>query len=137
MMSQESAQDYPLNIIVVDDSEFSRKTIVSILEEAGHKIAGEASNAEETFEILNTSNPDLVILDVVMPEVTGIDLANHIHDNFEDLYIIMVSSLGQEHIIIESIGAGAVDFIQKPFRKEDLLISVGKVAARVQKDREL
>lgn len=129
--------DYPLNIVVVDDSEFSRKTIVAILEEAGHKIAGEAGNAEETFEILNTSTPDLIILDVVMPEVTGIDLANHIHENFEDLYIVMISSLGQEHIIIESIGAGAVDFIQKPFRKEDLLISVSKVASRIQKDRQI
>ena len=123
-----------LNIIIVDDSEFSRRHIASVLSEAGANIQGEASCAQEAFEMLNNYTPDLMVIDVVMPDVSGIDLAKHINENFSAIHVIMVSSLGQESIIIESIAAGAFDFLQKPFSKQQLIDAVEK-AAQVMKEK--
>jgi len=136
-MSELFKTEHPLKIIIVDDSEFSRHSISSILEAAGHDILGEAANAEQTLEILSSRKADLIILDVVMPDVTGLELAKHINDNFDNIYIIMISSLAQEHIILEAISAGASDFIQKPFKQSDLIISVEKISSQVKEDKNI
>ena len=117
-----------LSIVVVDDAEFSRKSIAEILESAGHNIIAEASSAEGALKAIQSSGVDLFIIDVVMPEVSGIELAKVINDQFPDSAIIMMSSLNLEHIVIESISNGAIDFLRKPFTKDDLLLSVGRVA---------
>lgn len=122
-----------LRILVIDDAEYSRKMITQTLENAGLNVVGEASNALEATEILNHQNANLLIIDVVMPDVSGIELAKYLKDNFR-LYVILISSLNQEHIILEAITAGASDFLHKPFNDEDLINSINKIAEEIKQD---
>ncbi len=123
------AEAIPLKIVVIDDSDFSRKATIEILTEAGYNVVGEANSAEGAMNLIATSKADLYIIDVVMPEVSGIELAKLISEKSIGVYIIMMSSLSNENIIIESISSGALDFLQKPFEKNELLSSVGKIDA--------
>ncbi len=123
-----------IKIMVVDDAEFSRITMAKILSGEGYNIIGEAGSAEEAIEITNNNSPNIIIIDVVMPEVNGNDLAKKFIDNIDDVKVIMVSSLDQDHIIIESITVGAVDFLKKPFTPDILISSVNKLADEMIKD---
>ena len=127
-----------VNIIVVDDSDFSRKTIVEILENENWNVVGQAKSAEEALQISQSSNCNIFIIDVVMPEISGIDLAKHFAESTSfNGAIVMISSLVTENIIIDSISNGATDFIQKPFEKKDLLQSIEKVSYQLHVDRML
>ena len=118
-----------IKILIVDDSEFSRKVVAKILVEEGYNVVGEASNATEAVEILNSNQGiHIILIDIIMPDVNGIELARRIHKSFEDTSIVMMSSLSQDHIVIEAISAGAVDFIKKPFERQTLLDSVEKLS---------
>ena len=119
-------------ILVVDDSNFSRANIVKTLESESFNIIGEAGDAKEATQILKDQSVDLAILDVVMPEVSGIELAQYISDNFKKTQIIMVSSLAGENIIMDAISAGAGDYLQKPFKKEDLISAVNKALTQLE-----
>lgn len=121
-------------ILIVDDSDFSRANITKMLDDERYNIIGEAANAKEAITILRDRKAHLAILDVVMPEVSGIELAEYISENFVDTAIIMISSLGQENIIIDSISAGASDYLQKPFTKKDFLASVEKILSRFEEE---
>ena len=126
-------QKEQVKIIVVDDSDFSRKGMVDILTSEGFAVIGEANSAEFAMQIIASSKDcDMVIIDVVMPEISGIELAGQINEKFEDVSIMMVSSLDMESVIIESISKGAIDFLRKPFEKEDLIKSVNKIASNIQ-----
>ena len=120
-----------INIMVIDDSDLNRKSVVNILDEAGYNIAGEASNAEEAMKALGSVTCNIFIIDIVMPEVSGLDIAKKLTEILKDSNIIMMSSLTSEHIVIDSISSGAVDFLQKPFTKNDLLQSVEKVVSNI------
>lgn len=118
-----------IKILVVDDSEYSRKVIAKVLSDEGYNIVGEAANATDAIDILNNNSEiNIIILDVIMPGVNGIELAKNVHKAYADCSVIMVSSLAQDHIIVEAISSGALDFIKKPFEKQTLLDSVDKVA---------
>lgn len=123
------AEAAPLKIVVIDDSDYSRKATIEILTDAGYNVVGEANGAEGAMNLIATSKADLYIIDVVMPEVSGIELAKLISEKSIGVYIIMMSSLSNENIIIESISSGALDFLQKPFEKSELLSSVAKIKA--------
>lgn len=116
-----------LLIAVVDDNELSRRTIIEILEEEGFNVVGGAENAGQAMEILANKRPTLMIVDVIMPEVSGIDLIKTVIEKNSEMAIIMMSSLDSENIVIEAISNGAIDFIKKPFKKEVLIDSVYKV----------
>lgn len=121
-------------ILVVDDSDFSRNNITQMLDDPRYNIVGEASNAKEAMNILRDRKAHIAIVDVVMPEISGIELAESVSSNFKDTYIIMISSLAQENIIIDSISAGASDFLQKPFTKETLISSIEKVITNISEE---
>jgi two-component system chemotaxis response regulator CheY len=121
-------------ILVVDDSDFSRNSITQMLDDPRYNVIGEASNAKEAMNILRDRKAHIAIIDVVMPEISGIELAEKITDNFKTTYVIMISSLAQENIIIDSISAGASDFVQKPFNKETLISSIEKVISNFEED---
>lgn len=124
-----------IKILVVDDSEYSRKVIAKILGDEGYNIVGEAANATDAIDILNNNSEiNIIILDVIMPDVNGIELAKKIHKAYSECSVIMVSSLAQDHIIVEAISSGALDFIKKPFEKQTLLDSVDKVAKQHRKN---
>lgn len=121
-------------ILVVDDSDFSRNNITHMLDDSRYNIIGEAANAKEAMNILRDRKAHIAIVDIVMPEISGIELTEKISDNFKDTYIIMISSLAQENIIIDSISAGASDFLQKPFSKETLISSIEKVISNITEE---
>jgi YesN/AraC family two-component response regulator len=92
------------------------------------EVVGEAGNADDGAKIISEKKPDIAIIDIVMPKISGLDLAKSVNNSLPDTGIIIISSLAQEHVIIDSIGAGALDFIQKPFSKEELINSIEKIA---------
>lgn len=121
-------------ILVVDDSDFSRNSITLMLDDPKFNIIGEAANAKEAMSILRDRKAHIAIVDVVMPDVSGIELTEKISESFKDMYVIMISSLAQENIIIDSISAGASDFLQKPFTKDTLINSIEKVITNISED---
>lgn len=126
------AEDPQFKILIVDDSDFSRTNISKMLSNERYQIIGEAANAKEATNILKDRTAHIAIVDVVMPDVSGIELAEYIHENFSNTFIIMISSLGQESIIIDSISAGASDYIQKPFTQEELITSIEKIISGIE-----
>jgi len=111
------------NILIVDDSKFMRKMLSDILTEDGHQVVGEAENAREATELYKILKPDLVTLDIIMPEVEGIDaiaaLKNMIHVD-PQAKVVMVSAMGQQQVVEECIQAGAKNFIVKPFQPSNV-----------------
>lgn len=120
-------QPTDIRALVVDDSEFSRKQIVNILKTGTINVVGEASSAKEALESMVRLKANVILIDVVLPERNGMELAKVIQEQFQGIYVIMISSLAQEHILMEAIANGAVDFIQKPFHPDILLSSISKV----------
>lgn len=123
-----------VKIVVVDDSDFSRTIIKKIVAEAGYQIVGEAPGAEAALKVINEKKPHIVITDIVMPDISGIELTEKINSNFDNIATIVISSLSQEHVILEAIGAGAADFISKPVQREQLIDSVEKIVAQIDKE---
>lgn len=116
-----------LRIAVVDDSEYSRKSIIEILEGEGYNVVGQAGSAEEGISVGASTNANLYIIDVIMPERSGLEMAKVLSEKSMGVNIIMMSSLNMESIIIESISSGAIDFLPKPFGPEDLLKTIQKI----------
>lgn len=124
--------DETYRILIVDDSDFSRNNISLMLDNPRFNIIGEASGAKEAVKILNDRKAHIAIVDIVMPEISGIELAERIKESFSDTQIIMISSLAQENIVIDAISVGASDFLQKPFTKETLINSIEKVISTIE-----
>jgi two-component system chemotaxis response regulator CheY len=111
------------NILIVDDSKFMRKMLSDILTEEGHQIVGEAENAVEARELYMKLKPDLVTLDIIMPEVEGIDAISALKDMIKAnplVKVVMISAMGQEKVVEDCIQAGARDFIVKPFQSSNV-----------------
>ncbi len=115
------------NILIVDDAAFMRMMIKDILTKNGYNVAGEAENGAKAFEKYNEIKPDLVLMDITMPEVDGIQALKNIKAADPGAKIIMCSAMGQQAMVIESIQAGAKDFIVKPFQADRVLEAVKKV----------
>lgn len=114
------------NILIVDDAAFMRMMIKDILAKNGYNVVGEAENGVKAVEKYNELTPDLVIMDITMPEMDGIEAVKTIKGSNADAKIIMCSAMGQQAMVIESIQAGAKDFIVKPFQAERVLEAVSK-----------
>jgi len=114
-------------VLVVDDSVFMRDIIKDIFAAGGFTVVGEAGNGVEAVEKYKELKPDLVTMDLVMPYRNGIDATREILRADTRALVVMCSALGQETMVMEAIEAGAVDFIVKPPRAEDVLAVVKKV----------
>lgn len=115
------------NILIVDDAAFMRMMIKDILIKNGYTVVGEAENGLRAVEKYKELSPDLVIMDITMPEMDGIQAVRQIKKINADAKIIMCSAMGQQAMVIESIQAGAQDFIVKPFQADRVLEAVKKV----------
>lgn len=113
-------------ILIVDDAAFMRMMIKDILSKNGYNIVGEAENGGKAVEKFKELDPDLVIMDITMPEVDGIEAVKQIKKVDESARIVMCSAMGQQAMVIESIQAGAKDFIVKPFQADRVLEAVKK-----------
>ena len=115
------------NILICDDAAFMRMMIKDILTKNGYNIAGEAENGQKAVEKYAELKPDLVLMDITMPEMDGIQALKEIKKIDGGAKVIMCSAMGQQAMVIESIQAGAKDFIVKPFQAERVLEAVKKV----------
>lgn len=115
------------NILICDDAAFMRMMIKDILTKNGYNIAGEAENGLKAIEKYKETNPDLVLMDITMPEMDGIQALKEIKKVDPSATVIMCSAMGQQAMVIESIQAGAKDFIVKPFQADRVIEAVKKV----------
>lgn len=118
-----------ISVLIVDDLPFMRTAVREILEDAGFFVAAEAENGKEGVDFFHRMNPDVVLLDITMPVLDGIEALREIMALDSDAKVIMCSALGQQEYIIKAIQNGARDFIVKPFRPERIISAVKKVAS--------
>jgi two-component system chemotaxis response regulator CheY len=116
-------------ILVVDDAAFMRKMVSDALIKGGHEVVGEAGNGTEAVTRFQELKPELTTLDITMPEKDGLTALREIIAIDPAARVIMCSALGQESKVLESIKAGARDFVVKPFQAERVLEAVGKALA--------
>ncbi len=114
------------NILIVDDAAFMRMMLKDILEKNGYHMAGEAENGIKAVEQYNALKPDLVLMDITMPEMDGIEALQRIKEMDEAACVVMCSAMGQKAMVMEAVKSGAKDFVVKPFQAERVLEAVGK-----------
>ncbi len=115
------------NILLVDDAAFMRMMLKDILTKNGYNVVGEAENGVQAVEKYKELKPNLVVMDITMPEMDGIQAARAIKAEDANALIIMCSAMGQQAMVVEAIQAGAKDFIVKPFQPDRVLEAVKKV----------
>ncbi len=113
-------------ILVVDDAAFMRMMVKDILIKNGYEVCAEAENGAKALERYNELRPDLVIMDITMPEVNGIEALKAIKSLDKEAKVIMCSAMGQQSMVVEAIHAGARDFIVKPFQADRITEAVKK-----------
>jgi two-component system, chemotaxis family, chemotaxis protein CheY len=113
-------------VMLVDDASFMRMMLKNILVGSGYEVIGEAENGSKAVEQYRSLKPDLVIMDIIMPEMGGIDAVREIIKINSSAKILMCSSMGQQSLVVEAIQAGAKDFIVKPFQPSNVLEAVKK-----------
>lgn len=114
-------------ILIVDDASFVRTMIKNILIKNGFNVVDEAENGAEAIEKYKELQPELIIMDIIMPEIDGIQATKEIKKLNPDAKIIMCSAVGQQDMIDEAIQAGAEDFIVKPFEAGRVIEAVKKI----------
>jgi two-component system, chemotaxis family, chemotaxis protein CheY len=113
-------------ILVVDDAQFMRMMLKNILTGAGYEVVGEGENGVQAIEKYKELNPDLVVMDMIMPEMGGIDAVREIVKLDPGAKVLMCSAMGQQALVVEAIQVGARDFIVKPFQPAGVLEAVAK-----------
>jgi two-component system, chemotaxis family, chemotaxis protein CheY len=116
-------------VLVVDDAAFMRMMIKDILRKGGYEVIGEAEDGSKAVEKFKELRPDLVTMDITMPDMDGISAVKEIRKVDPGAMIIMCSAMGQQAMVIDAIQAGAKDFVVKPFQPERVLEAVRKVLA--------
>ena len=116
-------------VLVVDDANFMRMVVKDSLEPVGFQIAGEATNGAEAVSRYNELKPDLVTMDITMKVKDGLEAAREILASDPNARIVMVTALGQEKMLLDSIALGVRDFVVKPFTTERIVSAVEKALA--------
>ena len=116
-------------ILIVDDAAFMRMMVKDILVKNGYNVVGEAPNGAIAVEMYKKEKPDLVTMDITMPEMDGIAAVKAIREFDSAAKIIMCSAMGQQSMVMDAIRAGAKDFIVKPFQADRVLEALRKVLA--------
>ena len=114
-------------ILIVDDAAFMRMMIKDILTKNGYEVVGEAANGIQAVELYKAHNPDLVTMDITMPEMDGIEAVKQIKAVNPGAKVIMCSAMEQQSMVMDAIKAGASDFIVKPFQADRVLEAVKKI----------
>jgi len=114
-------------VLVCDDAIFMRTMISDILSGAGYEVVGEAETGVQAIERYRALKPDLVTMDIVMPDMGGIDAVREIIRHDPDAKVLMCSAMGQQALVVEAIQAGAKDFVVKPFQPSRVLEAVQRV----------
>ncbi len=108
------------SVLVVDDSLITVRKLSQLIEDLGHRVVGTALKGEEAVERFRELSPDLVTVDITLPDISGIEVVRRIMKLAPDALVIMITSHGQEQMVIESIDAGAKGYVMKPVKPEIL-----------------
>jgi len=114
-------------VLIVDDAAFMRMILKDIVSKNGFEVAGEAANGFEAIDKYRDLKPDVVTMDITMPEMNGIEAIKRIRADFSEAKIIVCSAMGQQAMVIDAIHAGAKDFIVKPFQHSRVVEALNKV----------
>ena len=114
-------------VLIVDDAAFMRMMIKDILEKNGFEVVGEASNGIVAVDLYKKEKPDVVTMDITMPDMDGIEAVKAIKEFDPAAKVIMCSAIGQQSMVMDAIKAGAKDFIVKPFQADRVLEAINKV----------
>ncbi|MED4603204.1 response regulator [Paenibacillus validus] len=115
------------NIMIVDDAAFMRMMLKQMITEFGHQVVAEAQNGIEAIAAYEKFRPDLVTMDITMPDMDGIEAVKNIKSIDAGAKIIMCSAMGQQGMVLQAIQAGARDFIVKPFQKDRVGEAISKI----------
>lgn len=115
-------------ILIVDDAIFMRMKLKDILEKNGYEVVAEAQNGIDAIEKYKSEKPDLVTMDITMPEMDGVTALKGIKAIDPEAKVIMCSAMGQQSMVMDAIKAGAVDFIVKPFDNDRVIQSLNKAS---------
>lgn len=110
----------PLNVLIVDDSLVATKLLARSFEELGHNVVATAKTGTEAIEVYGRHNPDLVTMDLTMPDMDGIEATKNIMAAYHDAHVIMVTSHAQKSMVMDALSAGARGYILKPFKTDKL-----------------
>ncbi len=114
-------------VLVCDDAVFMRTMLGDILQQAGFTVVGEADSGSKAVEKYKELRPDLVTMDIVMPDMGGIDAVRAITEFDPEARVVMCSAMGQQALVVDAIQAGAKDFVVKPFQPSRVLEAVQRV----------
>lgn len=116
-------------ILITDDALFMRVTLKNILTQNGYEVVGEAANGVESVELYKSLKPDVVTMDITMPEMDGLQALKEIRAHDPSANVVMCTAMGQKSMVVDAIQAGAKDFIVKPFQPDRVLEAMAKLAA--------
>ncbi len=114
-------------VLVVDDTAFMRFKLKTILEKNGHTVIGEAANGQEGVEKCALLHPDLVTLDVNMPDMDGLAALKLMKEQCPEVPVVMITAMGHQEIVMDAMLAGASDFLVKPFEDEKVLRTIAQL----------
>ena len=114
-------------VLICDDAIFMRTMVSDILQQAGFEVVGEAESGLQAIEKYRALKPDLVTMDIVMPDMGGIDAVREITKLDPQARVLMCSAMGQQALVVEALQAGARDFVVKPFQPSRVLEAVERV----------
>ena len=118
-----------LSILVVDDSAFMRNMLKNLIAQAGGVVVGEGADGNEAIQKYSELKPQLVFMDIMMPNKNGLEALKEIMQADKNARIVMCTSVGQEKVVAEAVEAGVSDFIVKPFKPEDIKTVISKYSA--------
>ena len=116
-----------INVLIADDLKFIKLVLRELVEKAGFRVVGEASNGEEAVELYQDKRPDVVLLDITMPKMDGLTALKQILKVDPEAKVIMCSALGQQSLMVQALQLGAKDFIVKPFREERVIAAIKRI----------
>ncbi|MDE7321951.1 MAG: response regulator [Lachnospiraceae bacterium] len=118
------------NLMVVDDAAFMRMTIKKMVTPHGHTVVAEAENGVEAVRKYMECKPDVVLLDITMPQMDGLDALKRIREQDPNAKVVMCSAMGQQAMVAQAIQNGAKDFVVKPFQEDRLVAAIERVCSK-------
>ncbi|MBP3567797.1 MAG: response regulator [Lachnospiraceae bacterium] len=115
------------SVLIVDDTLFMRASIKQMLEANGHSVAGEASNGVEAIERFAAVKPDVILMDITMPDMDGLEALRLIKEIDKNAKVVMCTAMGQQAMVAKAVELGAQQFIVKPFQAERLIAAIDSV----------
>ena len=115
-------------VLIVDDAAFMRISIKNMLTKNGYEVIGEAENGQVGVDMYKELSPDIVTMDITMPEMSGLEALKEITKHDPGAKVVMVSAMGQEAMVREAIVSGAKGFIVKPFKEDGIIAALKKLA---------